>query len=303
MRTVVIASANGRLGNQLFQILGLVCNCNSKKYIIYLIGYDNACADILNLPLNVKLVQSNSLLHKAYSLLSRSIFFSIIVRLFFVLALEDNKKASISKIYPLIRLPFSPVLFRDAYFQNPAFISDQKKLDQLSINPRLVANSSKNTLAYLNQPSNIYCFIHIRRGDYCFWPNKDHRAVLPMSFYIECVAAVCENHGCDTFLLSSDDLEYAHDFLYVLESNSRFSGCSFYILDGDSPSMIIGMILIAPIKVISSSFSWIASLLGVFYAPKSHIAVYAPLYWSGHRKKTWYPPGSFWDKAIYIPVT
>jgi hypothetical protein len=266
-------------------------------------GYDNVCADILKLPTHVRLVQYNSFLNKAYSRLSRSIFFSIIVRLFFVLVLEDNKKASISKTYPLIRLPFSPLLFRDAYFQNPAFISDPKKLDQLSINPQFIANSSKNTLIYLNQLSSIYCFVHIRRGDYCFWPNKDHRAVLPMSFYIDCISAVCANHGCDTFLLSSDDLEYAHDLLYVLKNNSRFSSCNFYVLDSDSPSMAIGMMLIAPIKVISSSFSWIASLLGVFYAPKSHVAVYAPLYWSGHRKKIWYPPGSFWDKATYIPVT
>jgi len=303
MRTVVIASANGRLGNQLFQILGLVCNCSSKKHIIYLLGYDNACADILKLPTHVRLVKCNRLLHKSYSWLSRSIFFSIIIRFFFVLAQEDNKEAFISMTYPLIQLPFSPVLFRDAYFQNPLFISNPKKLAQLSVNPQFVADSSKNTLSYLNQLSCIYCFVHIRRGDYCFWPNKDQRAILPMSFYIECISVICENHGCDTFLLSSDDLDYAHDLLYVLKNNSRFSSCSFYILDSDSPSMVIGMMLIAPIKVISSSFSWIASLLGVIYAPKSHIAVYAPLYWSGHRKKSWYPPGSFWDKAIYIPVT
>jgi hypothetical protein len=221
--------------------------------------------------------------------------------MFAIVATEEAKKAKISYIYPYLCLPFSPIVFDGIYFQKPALLNDSKGLKLLSVHPHLLSQCKEMFSAYFGKHDHVNCFVHIRRTDYCSWPSREHRAVLPLSFYIESVLAAHAAHSCRNFILCSDDIDYAFDLAHVLRNNPSLVECTFKVVDCN-PALLIGMILISPVKIISSSFSWIAALLGVNYYPSKHIAVYAPKYWSGHRQKRWYPAHSFWGEATYIEV-
>lgn len=301
MPRLVIAKPSGRLGNQLFQILGLVCNCDNEKQKIYLLGYDNKCLDILRLPPHVKLINPNSCLFRVYRRLTNARLEKAIARMFAIAAKEEPEDARISYVYPLLRLPFSPIVFEGIYFQKPALLNNPKSLGLLSIQPQFLSQCKERSSAYLDGHDGIHCLVHIRRTDYCFWPSKKHRAVLPMSYFVESISAAHSAHSCRTFLLCSDDLDYAFDLAYMLKDDPSLADCAFKVID-DDPTLLIGLIMTSHIKVISSSFSWVAALLGVTYCPSKHIAVYAPKYWSGHRQKRWHPSHSFWDIATYIKV-
>jgi hypothetical protein len=129
-------------------------------------------------------------------------------------------------------------------------------------------------------PLNIKIFIHIRRGDYLFWPDKDHPAVLPASYYKKCIDIIYSKVLNPFFIFTSDDPFYVADVFGGFENSyiSRQSNIEDFILMSHCDGGILS----------ASSFSWWAAYFarlrhpnGIFLAPK---------YWGGHSISSWYPP-------------
>lgn len=76
--------------------------------------------------------------------------------------------------------------------------------------------SGKN-LETLNQIQNCECpvSLHVRRGDYAvFWKGRN---LLPMTYYDNAIAAICEIHPRPTFFVFSDDIVDAREHFHKLE--------------------------------------------------------------------------------------
>jgi hypothetical protein len=303
---IIFKSAEGRLGNQIFQILGMASLVSSSRDSqVFLLGYDDECKDILVFPNNFYLIRRSS---TAYKIFRRISFGSggFVFRLFIKCFSRELSEIKNKDCLAVINSGFFSRLtgidyIASAYFQSARRINVDLIPRLISIQDSLVVNSHNYLDKVMGEDNPHYCMVHIRRGDYCQWPTKLFRAVLPMSFYIDCMLRSLRDYNTQRFLISSDDLDYCEDLISVVRADTRFLGCKFFLADVD-PCLAIGLIAISPVKVISSSFSWAAAILGSIFFPESHIAVFAPEYWSGHRQRQWYPPGSYWDKAVYVSV-
>lgn len=135
-------------------------------------------------------------------------------------------------------------------------------------------------------------FIHLRRGDYLTWPTKTSPAVLPDSYYLQCMQAIRTRHPRAVFMIMTDDKDYAkklmkkYDDVYVSDEH--------YTIDFALMSMCKGGILSA------STFSWWCAFQ--IYQRDPDATLFAPQYWVGHRKNVWYPKNMNFSFLEYVEV-
>ena len=176
-----------------------------------------------------------------------------------------------------------------AYFQKESLFS--REIVKNLVFKDGILGDSKYLLDTIS-PSNIKIFVHIRRGDYLFWPSKNNPALLPASYYKKCIDIICSKISDPFFIFTSDDPFYVEDIFSDLKNSyiSRKSSIEDFAL----MSYCHGGILSA------SSFSWWAAYFAYLNYPNGIFL--APKYWGGHPVKSWYPPNIESNFLSYIDV-
>ena len=128
------------------------------------------------------------------------------------------------------------------------------------------------------------CFVHVRRGDYACWPSEDMNALLPIRFYrdaIKCIRERTRERNLKILLASDTSLS--------LESY----GGDFAV--DENPSLTFAILSLCHHGVMSAStFSLAASFHE--YEKKKEGVFMAPMYWGGYNGDVWYPE----KDAIYF---
>ena len=135
------------------------------------------------------------------------------------------------------------------------------------------------------------CFIHIRRGDYIYFPDKENPAILELEWYLKAIKNIKDHVEVDKFLILSNDKYYAKDIFSNYEEMVIYSN-----------NILSDFLLMTKCKygILSpSTFSWCAAKLSKQRFKKENYFI-APKYWIGHRTKTWIPSSFRFKWINYI---
>jgi len=124
-------------------------------------------------------------------------------------------------------------------------------------------------------------FLHVRRGDYTYWPSNQEPAVLPLKWYVSQMDHVRRCDPSAHFIAFSDDHAYLEDTLAHLPYLTIHRGS--LIEDFAMMTQCRGGGILS-----ASTFAWWAAWHGKTYSPSAKYI--APRFWAGWRRKCWYPP-------------
>lgn len=273
---MIIFVEHGRIGNQLFQYIGLKMKAPHQMLVI--IG----CSELQRLFVNIEalFIDDEVILgRRRYSLLRRIISFLADARILGTITEDTN-----STLYKTVLhrgLLQGIYVTREVYFQHKDMIDAIKWLPKFRPEILQQANywwESKG----LDIANTSPIFVHIRRGDYLKWPSREYPAALDLSWYRRAMREMQNMIKNPVFILMSDDLCYLRDNFYESENiiiSNNASGVDMAIM-----SFCVAGIMSA------STFAWWGGFLAKNNkqneAPKIFIA---PKYWAGHRSKQWYP--------------
>lgn len=151
----------------------------------------------------------------------------------------------------------------------------------IDLAPAVRARADATLAALPGTPGDRY-FVHVRRGDYTRFPTPEHPAVLPLAWYLARMEAIRARHPGAVFVVTTDDLPYAEEFLAGRPGVTVVAGSpieDFAVMAG----CLGGGVLSA------SSYSWWAAW---FVHRRSAQATFvAPRHWYGHGAGAWDPPG------------
>ena len=281
---MLVFQESGRLGNQIFQYSALRHLCKENETLL-LLGF-NDLKSIFG-GINAKIINLNSLKFE------RALYYKVYPQLDCL-----SHQGLISRIsendqlnrYELIQKKglFDSIKFVErSYFQNETLLC-HKSIKKLTFNNDILASATHilNTIPSLNTK----IFIHIRRGDYLFWPNKDNPAVLPASYYKKCIDIIYSKVSNPFFIFTSDDQFYVADVFGDLKNSyiSRRSSFEDFTLMSHCQGGILS----------ASSFSWWAAYFAHLNNPNGIFL--APEYWGGHSVNSWFPPNIESNFLIYI---
>lgn len=272
---MIIFFESGRLGNQLFQYSAM--RKFQPRGRILAVGM----SDLKAIFTGLKIIDNKNigkLLHwiiktigeKRIALLAKKMRLLTVVE-----ELQMPNKALFEVHYGLIK---NVVYFKAGYYQSENIV-DQEIVKEISIKPEILEYSKQIHSTELCKNKNEY-FVHIRRGDYIYWPSSDSPAVLPLSWYNAQIDRIRKADSNAAFIVVSDDAPYAEEFFCDKSNIKVFHGeliNEFVIMT----QCFAGGILSA------SSFSWWAAYFCRVNNPNALFV--APLYWAGHRKKVWCP--------------
>ena len=160
--------------------------------------------------------------------------------------------------------------FINNHLYPPLFKSTIKSHTLRWIKSKVVAYKSRNLV-----------FVHIRRGDYLFWPSHDSPAVLPLSWYNNAIEKVKATIYNPLFVIISDDLEYVRQHFHESES---------IIFSNNSLEVDLYLMSLCTAGILSAStFAWWGAYYAKMDSPMNSLFI-APKYWAGHRNENWFPP-------------
>lgn len=122
------------------------------------------------------------------------------------------------------------------------------------------------------------CFVHVRRGDYANFPSEDSSAALPAQWFRDQMERLRMKHPSISFVLFSDDLEFASSNFSNLPRTS--------ILDLPAADSFRVMASADDGILSPSSFSWWAARLAW---DRSRGTFIAPDLWAGWNAGDWVP--------------
>jgi hypothetical protein len=284
---MVIFLEDGRLGNQLFQYLGLRQYYPNHLLVIF------GCNDLQNI------VNSRNTIILKSRFFKNNIFLSIaryILEFLSTLRLisrdtEFNRGIDFSIIE-------SNGLFNRFRWLSKAFFQHKNCIDLICDNfpINLIKESeflaaAENILDDLGRRHSYeqLVFVHIRRGDYKTWPSEDSPAILPIEWYLRAMNRLRAEIKSPRFLIFSDDHSYV---------SAQFNGINDVTIIGES--IYVDFLIMSQCEhgiLSASSFSWWAG----YFAHKKNLKgkFIGPRYWVGHRKKEWYPPHFKFDWIDY----
>jgi hypothetical protein len=285
---MIILFENGRLGNQLFQYIGI--KKLYKEHKIILIGFESlmhACNYIDAYIISKKIFK--------YQLFLKATQFFFGILAIIRLISSANELCNDANEYGIKLkkgLFCNIILVIDSYFQDKIFFNDiPKHLDiKKEIRESGIYKLQKLCKGATNRAK---VFVHIRRGDYVAWPDRAKPAVLPYSWYAKAIIRIREVLDDPLFIICTDDIPYAEDFFKEDEN--------FIIMQTDESSDLAIMSQCDHGILSSSSFSWWAAY---FSSRKSidsdkRFLFIAPIYWLGHRERKWHPSGIRTDWIEY----
>lgn len=135
------------------------------------------------------------------------------------------------------------------------------------------------------------CFVHIRRGDYMFYPDTRYPAILDLDWFKKSIEIIKDKKNIEYFLIFSNDRFYINDFF---EKNNEI------VIHHED--VLNDLLIMSKCKhgiLSASSLSWCAATLSKDRF-KSDQYFIAPNHWIGHRKKIWYPKNFKFEWIKYI---
>lgn len=280
---MIIKFENGRLGNQLFQYCGIKEYFPRHKLVFF--GFSDLKSlcnifDVFFINVNQSLLY-NKLLKKLIFLLSDIRIIGIITEVHhFKSYVIDVRKGIFWNIF----------LAKDLYFQHEKFIK------KISSPPQIKLNHIKSAEQWIKKKNIFYkkfnlIFVHIRRGDYLFWPDTKFPAFLDLDSYKKNIERIKRKVKKPLFIIIGDNSSYL---------KKAFKESNELIISDNSSELDLSIMALCSHGVLSAStFSW----WGAFYARdkiKDDNIFLAPKYWAGHRLKKWIPLYFYTDWITYI---
>lgn len=273
---MIIIFSSGQLGNQLFQYAAAKTLCNDKEWLIG-IGFEELDAGfdgVEMLILNQTTLKVPQIIHKILLKSGTKIIYLLLKLKVFSSINEFKEKPHHQCQHGLFR---NIKIIQNCYFQNESCF-DSQKIKSLDIKPIFKVYAEK-VLRDILSKDKIPVFVHIRRGDYCFWPSREYPAVLPADYYYKCIRKLRKTIPDSFFFFTSDDTFYVQDIFSNLE-------CT-YISKGNLFEDFALMSQCSVAILSASSFSWWAAYFAKQYSSKQSTIFLAPNYWFQHRLKTW----------------
>ena len=261
---------NGRLGNQIFQYAALRTLCAEKEKLVLLgfeelqTTFDGIDAQIIN----SRSSKAERYLHyRLFSFMSQNVLFTRIQES------EDSTRPTIKHHSGLFK---KVKIIEEAFFQNETLFRADV-INSLVVNSTLLERAKYLLREVVREA--VPVFVHIRRGDYVTWPDRNNPAILSSEYYRRCMDIVRAKIPSAFFIFTSDDRFYVEEVFGDTENS--------YISQGDSSEDFALMTLCHSGVLSASSFSWWAAYLS---SQKNEKSIFlAPKYWAGHRRKSWNP--------------
>ena len=283
---MIVYFEDGRLGNQIFQLIYL---CSMKK--------NNEKILIFGMPDFFNLFETKDIIHipdqHRYFFRYLRPFFRLLTKGKILTTVYESKKRVLGFLVDSNEVKIEKGLLSFLKYVDYGFFQSDKYLTTECVHEyKIKSEFIKDAQGFLkNIPANKKTiFIHIRMGDYLDWTVLGESPVLPLDYYINTIDMFDQDETFFVFL--SDDYEYINQhFSHV--KNKMLSDNSMYV-DFAIMSLCDGGILSA------SSFSY----WGAFFArgnDKKKV-FYAPKFWLGHKSKIWFPLGIESKSFDYIDI-
>jgi hypothetical protein len=273
---MILGIENGRLGNQIFQYFFFkgIARTNEK---IFLLGFD----DLKNLIEDdqlIFLISTNSIVYKFLIKIKWRIdkFFLKFKIFNFIYEKSNSRQNKIVHVKGII----SKITYINGFFQNEKFIK-KKNFKSFKIKENLIYKAKKNISKLKKDANTKIIFVHLRGGDFKFWPSKKNPAVLPIQWFIKRI----QNFN---FIYKNYKIVYilfTNDKKFFLKKNILLN--KFVFVKQDLINNFLIMSLCDGGILSSSTYSWWPAFLS-FSNNKSRI-FFAPKYWIGHRSKEYFP--------------
>ena len=278
---------SGRLGNQIFQYVGIKKFAKKNEKIIY-IGFVELTNTFEDLE-GIFILKKNSFIYKSINKYNKLFYLILKLQPFFAIYQEQDSETNIS-LKCKRRIINNVKLFFNVYFQsentvlsnkfNLNFLSEKQNYIQKYLNTNLNNNFTK-------------VFVHIRRGDYLTYPNPQFPAVLPLDWYLQKIKLMLNIDPNSFFIFCTDDLSY------VKENFSHIKNSMISDLKNPADDLILMSNCDSGI-LSASSLSWWAAF---FITNKTNQFIfYAPKFWIGHSEKKWHPSNIKSSFLIYDEV-
>lgn len=281
---MILVFESGRLGNQIIQYSGL--RSHFPKHTIF--ASDWSALDETFSTSKVKFLNLTDIyLRKA---LRRAVM--VLARLKLVGLVSENQSDQEHNLVIRLGLLKGIFVLRPGHFQHRGAFAPEE-ID-LKIRDSLL-DEAKEWLRGNQQPMPQGCrvFVHIRRGDYLSWPSFSQPAALDADWYLSALDRLRRELSSPTFFLVSDDVDY------LFRHFQSFSDC---VIVGERTSLELAIMSQCDHGILSaSSFAFAGACLSKIRQGFEKPAVFiAPLYWIGHPKKVWFPPGFCFSWIKYV---
>lgn len=287
---MIIFFENGRVGNQLFQYCTL--RRLQKNGALYLIGMQSLKSMFGNVE-----AAGVTCFERIIERLIAFFGIEVVGGLAKTLRIIGTINAQIEQIEQTgSNIVLENGLLRNIYFCNTSFFQSEESVEEsvagtLLLKPLLLMQASNIIKNFPHDRTETF-FVHIRRGDYIYWPSKSTPAVLPLKWYLEQMDQIKSQYVKPFFVVVSDDGPYVDEMfamykdVFVAHESEEVDFALMSLCDG-------GGILSA------SSFSWWAAY---FARRNGAVNFIAPLYWAGHRSGDWLPVGIKTSWLKYVAV-
>jgi len=285
----ILLYEQGGLGNQLFQYYAARLVAPSASVIC--IGYRDLqlCVEAKNEATCPRL--GFRILRKLFAVLGveNSCYLAHNLHFFGSIIETSAHTSTLAQITPGI-LP--GIYIQTGFFQDPPYFSTLS-FDQCPIRSDLVIYARQWLHTHIQPLGGNPYFLHVRRGDYTWWPSKHYPAVLPLKWYLAQMDSFKQHDPCAHFIVLSDDIPFVEELLANLPSVTVHKGslCEDFAIMTQCQG---GGILSA------STFAWWAAWYGRQCSPKANYI--APKYWAGWRSKDWYPANIKTPWLEYVDV-
>lgn len=272
----------GGLGNQLFQH-SAVCSVASDDDSILMLGmaelsrtFPGARGTFINVPRRImgrllmlrQTAPAHSFRHTVQSLS------------------EDSMGLPILGTAPRAR-----TMIVEGFFQNPALVTD-RYVASLSSNASTSAGVDRFLAGagLLNRP---LIFVHLRFGDYRWWPSPEMPACLPMEWSLKQIEGLmASTHGAEIVILSDEQAA-------AVSLRSRLAYRA--VIGPTDDRFALEVMARSSAGVLSAStFSWWGARIAQSRGATGPFI--APTYWAGHRKGDWSHPGLAESDLQFVPV-
>lgn len=284
---MILFFEDGRLGNQLFQYVGIKKYFPSHKIVLF--GFDDL--DKVIEPIDAVLFTKKQLSGwLRFGVLRRVMVLLASIRL--IGSVEEYKNSSVFSV--AIHRGVIPAIYllKKSYFQHYQIVGEIP--NNIRINPNLI-KQAKNWLhkQEINGERRALVFVHIRRGDYLQWPSAVYPAVLDLEWYRRAMGQIRDQIANPAFLVCTDDIYYVRDI---------FGQDPEVIISKNDLGIDLALMSLCQHGILSaSSFAWWGAWFSrQNFADNEQCLYFAPNCWAGYRRKQWYPEGFKADLLTYI---
>jgi hypothetical protein len=274
---------SGRLGNQLFQYLGLKHYFPKHKLFFFDCAslentFNITDATFINLNINL-------FLHKVLK-----IILYYLIKFRFLSEIREIVVKNDSKLYISRGLLWNMLIAQNIYFQYNSFTNT-------IFNPPTIKNKylefAKNWLKKKKvfKIKSRLVFIQIRRGDYLLHPYPNFPAVLDLRWYKKNMLNIKNIVKKPIFVIMGDDNLYIRNF---------FKESKSLIISNNLAEIDLSIMSLCSYGILSpSTFAWWGAFYSKNYNKKKNYFI-APKYWAGHKKKKWFPANFHADWITYV---